>query len=113
MILADALGIPARFEWIDPNTNTDDEGDNWLITGGASYQLLERLLRVQAEYTHREEMHGLSLANDSVTLQFQVQLSALAGPEYPAAGRPPAPAEETEADGATDGAGGTGRSSGP
>jgi len=102
MILQDALGISARFEWIDPNTNTENEGDNWLLTAGASYQLLDRLLRVQAEYTHREEMFGLSLSNDSVTLQLQLQLSALAGPEYPAAGTAPAgepaPEPETEAD---------------
>jgi hypothetical protein len=92
MILEEMLGVTARFEWIDPNTNTDNEGDNWLLTAGASYQLLDRLLRVQAEYTHREEINGLSLANDSFTLQFQLQLSALAGAEYPVDGERPDPA---------------------
>ena len=74
MILPNALGLAARFEWIDPNTNTDDEGDNWLLTAGAGYELFERLLKIQAEYSHREELHGLSLANDSVMVQFQLLL---------------------------------------
>ena len=30
--------------------------------------------RAQLEYTHREEIHGLSLANDAVTLQLQLSL---------------------------------------
>jgi hypothetical protein len=81
MIIQDAFGLTARFEWIDPNTNTDDEGDNWLLTAGAGYQLLERLLKVQAEYTHREELHGLSLANDSVLVQFQLQLDPVKSTE--------------------------------
>jgi len=81
MILQEALGIAARFEWIDPDTNTENEGDNWLVTAGAGYQFLDRLLKVQAEYTHREEIAGLPLANDAVLLQFQLQLSALQGTE--------------------------------
>jgi len=79
MILARTLGVAARFEWIDPNANVDNEGDNWLLTAGASYQFVDRLLKVQADYTHREELHGLSLANDSFMLQLQLQLAALTG----------------------------------
>ena len=74
MILKDALGVNARFEYINPNNNVSDESDNWLITAGAGYQLFDRLLKIQADYTHREEMNGLSLANDSALLQFQFQL---------------------------------------
>lgn len=88
MILQDALGLAARFEWIDPNGNVEDEGDDWLLTVGAGYQFFDRLLKVQADYTHREEMAGLALANDSVMLQLQLQLE---GPVHE-----PPPAEPTE-----------------
>jgi hypothetical protein len=30
------------------------------------------MVRITAEYTHREEMHGLSLENDAVILQAQL-----------------------------------------
>ena len=74
MILPRMLGVSARFEWIDPNTQSEDESDNWLITGGAQFQFVDQLLKAQAEYTHREERFGLSLKNDSVTLSLQGQL---------------------------------------
>ncbi len=90
MILENMLGVAVRFEWIDPITVVEDEGDNWLITGGATFQVIDRLLRLQADYTHREERFGLSLANDSVTLQFQLKLSDL--------GIPKAAAEEKATD---------------
>jgi hypothetical protein len=78
MILAEMLGVAARFEWIDPNVDSEDESDAWLITGGAHFSFVERLFKLQAEYTHREERFGLSLANDSVTLQLQLQLDVAA-----------------------------------
>ena len=86
-ILRRLLGVHARFEWIDPSTHADNEGDAWLFTGGASVEPLDRLLRIQAEYTHRQERHGLELANDSFTLQFQLELASLG--DIP-------PADETE-----------------
>jgi hypothetical protein len=78
MILPRMLGLAARFEWIDPDVDSDDESDNWLITGGAHFQFIDQLLKLQADYTHREERYGLSLANDSVTLQLQGQLDMAA-----------------------------------
>jgi hypothetical protein len=74
MILPRMLGITGRFEWIDPNTANEDESDNWLITTGAHFSFVDQLLKLQAEYTHREERFGLSLDNDAVTLSLQGQL---------------------------------------
>ena len=74
MILERMLGVTGRFEWIDANTQSDDETDNWLVTGGAHLHVVDQLLKVQAEYTHREERFGLSLDNDSVTISLQGQL---------------------------------------
>jgi len=74
MIIAETLGATARFEWIDPNTAVDDEGDNWMVTGGAHYQFIDQVLKLQAEYTHREERFGPSLANDTVTISLQGML---------------------------------------
>jgi hypothetical protein len=73
-ILPRMLGLAARFEWIDPDIDSDDESDNWLVTGGAYFMFVDELFKLQAEYTHREERFGLSLANDAVTLSLQAQL---------------------------------------
>ncbi len=74
MILEEMLGATARFEWVDPNTAVEDEGDNWMFTGGAHFQFIDQILKLQAEYTHREERFGPSLANDTVTISFQGML---------------------------------------
>lgn len=74
MILEEMLGATARFEWVDPNTAVEDEGDNWMFTGGAHFQFIDQVLKLQAEYTHREERFGPSLANDTVTISFQGML---------------------------------------
>ena len=72
MILRDLLGVTARFEYIDPSSAVDDEGDNWLVGGGPTVMFFEGMVRLTAEYTHREEMFGLSLENDAVILQAQL-----------------------------------------
>lgn len=72
MILRDLLGVSARFEYIDPSSAVDDEGDNWLVGGGPTVMFFEGMVRITAEYTHREEMFGLSLENDAVILQAQL-----------------------------------------
>lgn len=72
MILEDLLGVTARFEYIDPSSAVEDEGDNWLAGGGATVMFFEGMVRVTAEYQHREEMFGLSLENDAVILQAQL-----------------------------------------
>lgn len=74
MILASTLGLTVRFELIDPNTEIEDESDDWLGTVGASYFLVEEIIRLSAEYTHREEMKGVSLDNDSFGLGLQLAL---------------------------------------
>lgn len=74
MILKEMLGATARFEWVDPNTAVEDEGDNWMVTGGVHFQFIDQVLKLQAEYTHREERFGPSLANDTVTISFQGML---------------------------------------
>lgn len=74
MIVARKLGVSGRVEWIDPNADVEDEGDNLVLTGGASYHAMDDLVKAQLEYTHREELGGLPLANDAVTLQLQLSL---------------------------------------
>lgn len=68
------LGVNARFEWIDPNTSVDDEADSWIAGGGLSYHVLHDFLKAQLEFTHRQEIHGSSLENDSLVLQIQLNL---------------------------------------
>jgi hypothetical protein len=72
MILPKSLGLAARFEWIDPNNQAEDELDNWLVGAGAQVHLVDRLLKAQLEFTHREERFGLSLDNDVLALQLQL-----------------------------------------
>lgn len=69
-------GAHVRFEWIDPNTAVRDASDNWLITAGLSFNppVVGKYSRLQLEYTHREEVFGLALENDSVTIQAQFML---------------------------------------
>ena len=68
------LGVNARFEWIDPNTSVDDEADSWIAGGGLSYHVLHDFLKAQLEFTHRQEIHGSSLKNDSLVFQIQLNL---------------------------------------
>ena len=74
MILKDRLGVSARVEWLDPNTSVKDEADSIIAGGGASYHLLHDLLKAQLDFTHRQELNGKALANDSLVLQLQLNL---------------------------------------
>lgn len=74
MIVPRIFGVSARVEWIDPDPEVDNEGDDVITSAGVSYHAFEDILRAQLEYTHREEIHGLSLANDALTLQLQLSL---------------------------------------
>ncbi|MBI4954629.1 MAG: hypothetical protein HY908_21570 [Myxococcales bacterium] len=85
VIVPRLFGLHTRFEWLDPDVVVANEDDDWLLTAGASVELFDRLLKLQAEYTHRQERAGLSLANDSVALQFQFELAGLG--DIPAARR--------------------------
>ncbi|MEO7331267.1 MAG: porin [Minicystis sp.] len=74
MIFKDRLGVSARVEWIDPNTSVKDEADSLIVGGGASYHLFHDLLKTQLDFTHRQELSGKALANDSLVLQLQLNL---------------------------------------
>ncbi|WP_437899649.1 porin [Sorangium sp. So ce124] len=74
MLIARRLGVSGRVEWIDPNLDIDDEGDNLVLTGGVSYHAYDDLVKAQLDYTHREELGGLSLSNDALLLQLQLSL---------------------------------------
>ncbi|WP_433932361.1 porin [Sorangium cellulosum] len=68
------LGVSARFEWLDPNLDLSDEADGWALTAGASYHFIDNVLKAQADFTHRQEAHGVALENDAVALQLQLNL---------------------------------------
>jgi hypothetical protein len=74
MIIPQTFGVSARIEWIDPNPDVDNEGDNFITSGGVSYHAFDDIVRAQLEFTHREELYGVPLANDSLTLQLQLSL---------------------------------------
>lgn len=73
-ILKDLLGISVRFEYVDAAMGVDDEGDQWLLGGGASALFLDGMVKSTVEFGHREEIHGLSLANDALLVQAQLAL---------------------------------------
>ena len=74
VIVKNRFGINARIEWLDPNTSVKDEADSWLASGGLSYHVLHDFLKAQLDFTHRQEIHGSPLANDSVVFQIQLNL---------------------------------------
>ncbi len=74
VLVKNRLGVSGRFEWLNPNTSLEDEADSWLAGGGLSYHVLHDFLKAQLDYTHRQEIHGKSLKNDSVVFQLQLNL---------------------------------------
>jgi hypothetical protein len=74
MILKERLGLSARFEYIDANTAVKDQNDQWIFTGGLSYHVLHDFLKAGIDYTHRGELHGVPLTNDSLVIQAQLKL---------------------------------------
>ncbi|HZF52844.1 MAG TPA: porin [Polyangiaceae bacterium] len=73
-VVKSRLAVTARAEWVNPNLDVSSEADALVITGGASYFVVEDLIKAQLEYTHREELGGSSLKNDLVGLQLQLKL---------------------------------------
>jgi hypothetical protein len=73
-ILMDRLAVSARVEWVDPNLDVSSESDSLVITGGASYFVVEELIKAQLDYMHRQELGGSSLKNDILALQLQLKL---------------------------------------
>ena len=66
VFLKDLLGIAARIEYIDSNMDALNEGDQIIAAGTLSYYAIGNWVKVQLEYQHRQELHGLSLGNDHV-----------------------------------------------
>lgn len=73
-VLWKKLGISARVEWLDPNTDVASDSDSLVITAGASYLVVEDILKAQLDFTHREELAGAPLKNDLLALQLQLSL---------------------------------------
>jgi hypothetical protein len=73
-VLKSRLAVTARVEWVNPNLDVSSEADSLVITGGASYFVVEDLIKAQLDYTHREELGGSSLKNDILGLQLQLKL---------------------------------------
>lgn len=74
LLLGDELGVTARFELLDDNTDLDNNGDQIAFTGGLQYYFHRQHLKAQLEYTHRAELEGSGLENDSLLLQVQFEL---------------------------------------
>lgn len=74
VIVKNRLAINTRIEWLDPNTSVKDEADSWLLSGGLAYHVLHDFLKAQLDFTHRQEIHGSSLKNDSLVFQLQLNL---------------------------------------
>ena len=73
MVVPERVGVTVRGEWIDDNVEVDNAGDSLVIGGGLQYYWYRQHLKAQLDYTHRMELHGISLDND--TLLFQLQFS--------------------------------------
>ncbi len=74
LLIADELGLTARFELLDDNMDLDNAGDQIVVAGGLQYYFHRQHLKAQLEYTHRSELDGPSLDNDSLVLQVQFEL---------------------------------------
>ncbi|HEU5060125.1 MAG TPA: porin [Kofleriaceae bacterium] len=74
--LYDLPGMPlplqpaVRVELLDDNTEVEDAGDAWQVSGGVNSMLIDPNLRAQLHYTSRIERHGPARSNDSVVLAF-------------------------------------------
>lgn len=65
VFLKDMLGLAVRAELLDDNLDQDTQGDEMQISGTLTWYLRGDYLKAQLEYTHREELHGISLENDT------------------------------------------------
>lgn len=72
--LYDIPGMPlplepaVRVELVDDNTDVDDAGDAWQVSGGLNSMLIDPNLRAQLHYTSRIERNGPNRSNDSLVL---------------------------------------------
>lgn len=66
------LGLAARAELDDDNLDQENEGDQLVYSGTLTWYAYGETLKFQAEYSHREELHGLALDNDSALAGMQL-----------------------------------------
>ena len=74
MILPSRLGLTLRGEWLDDDTELENEGDAVVMAGGLQYYWHRHHLKAQLDYTHRKELHGVARDNDTLLLQLQFRL---------------------------------------
>lgn len=74
MILPGQLGAVVRAEWFDDNESQDNNGDALVLTGGVQYYWKRHHLKAALDFTHREELKGVSRDNDTLLLQVQFAL---------------------------------------
>lgn len=72
IVLKNTLGVAVRFEMLDSNVDIDDEGDEWAVTGTVTWYIVGDFLKAQVEYTHRQELNGLTYNNDSAMAGVQI-----------------------------------------
>lgn len=68
------LAFAARVEWIDDNTAREDEGDAMVVTGGVTLHWMRHHVMVGVDFTHREELKGVLLNNNTGLLHVQFAL---------------------------------------
>jgi hypothetical protein len=66
------LEYAARLEYIDDNNEIEDEGDELLFVGGVHFYWYENRVKFLLDYIHRSERHGISIENDTLLFQTQV-----------------------------------------
>ncbi len=71
-ILRDLLALAFQVEWLDLNMDLEDNQDEIILSGVINAWVVRDLLKGQVQYSHREELHGVSRANDAVYLQVQL-----------------------------------------
>jgi len=75
VIVPELLDVNVRVDWLDDHSALDDAGDRLDITGGIGVYLLKRHLKIQVDWTHREELtEGFGTPNDSLVVLMQARL---------------------------------------
>ena len=74
MLLPSQLGVTARVEWFDDDEAVDNSGDQLVTTGGVQYYWHRHHFKASLNYTHREELFGPSLDNDTLLLSAHFSL---------------------------------------
>ncbi|MBM4319999.1 MAG: hypothetical protein FJ125_08550, partial [Deltaproteobacteria bacterium] len=72
MLLPQRLGVALRIEWLDSDSDRQDQGDEMILTGTLTYYVVRELCKVMLEATHREELHGEAIDNDAVLAGVQL-----------------------------------------